>query len=167
MEGEAALCNKPESWPDDVSREDASEEIVYAVVSAMPIRKRGDGSDEPMAVSLNGDRLGLGEDFPLIASGIAVQRPVICVQYRPVWLGLVLSNFGTTVLDGVLNIGPVQGMQVEVDLPRLVPGETRRVFIMGDEHISTIASDALVIRIWLSIGTHRSFESKAGGQTRA
>ena len=141
-EGVAGLCDAPKSWPGD-----ASADIVFTGVSAFQTGARGDGPDQPMPVSLNGDVLGLGEELSLSASGLAVQGPVICVRYRPEWLGFVLANTGTTASGGVLSIGPVQGMQLEAELPRLMPGEVRRVLVMGGEYISTIPADAFEIRI--------------------
>lgn len=138
----AALCDAPRSWPGD-----ASADIVFTGVSALRIGARGDGPDQPMPVSLNADVLGLGEVLSLSASGLAVQGPVICVRYRPEWLGIVLANTGTAALGGILSIGPVQGMKLEAELPRLSPGEVRPVLVMAGEHISTIAADAFELRI--------------------
>ena len=138
----AGLCDAPKGWPGD-----ASADIVFTGISAFQIGARGDGPDQPMPVSLNADVLGLGEELPLSASGLAVQGPVICVRYRPEWLGLVLVNTGTAVSGGILSIGPVQGMQLEAELPRLMPGEERLVLVMAGENISTVAADAIAIRI--------------------
>jgi hypothetical protein len=133
----AALCDAPESWPGAQSAE-----IEFTGVSAYQIGMRGDGPNEPAPVSLNSDVLGLGGDLPLVAGGLVVKGSVVCVRHRPEWLALRLANTGTAAAAGLLRIGSAGGVELEAEIPRLEPGEVRRVLIMAGEEISAFAAES-------------------------
>lgn len=136
-EAPASLCGAPVKWAGETSTE-----VVFTGVSAIEAGARGDGPDEPMPVSLNRDVLGLGEELSLSASGLVARGPAICVRYRPEWMGFELANTGSAAAGGVLRITLANGTHLHVELPQLMPGEVRRMLVMGSEHISLIAADA-------------------------
>ncbi len=78
---------------------------------------------------------------------MTIQGPVICVRYRPEWLGLDVANAGLTDATAILSIGPVGGVQLEAELPRLTPGEVRRVLVMSGALIAATPADTLRLKI--------------------
>ncbi len=138
----AGLCDAPTRWPGD-----AAKDVAFTGVSAFQTGMRGDGPNLPAPVLVNGDVLGLGKDLPLSAGGVTIQGPVICVRYRPEWLGLDVANAGLTDATAILSIGPVGGVQLEAELPRLTPGEVRRVLVMSGALIAATPADTLRLKI--------------------
>lgn len=140
-ESAAGLCAAPSPWPGD-----AQADVAFTGVDAFQSGRRGDGPNAPMPVFVNSDVLGLGGELALTAGGLAVDGRAICVRYRPEWLGFILSNQGASPSQAVLTIAPVGGMLLEADLPRLLPGESRRVLVMGGEPISAVSATALTMK---------------------
>lgn len=141
-ESAAGLCDAPSPWPGD-----AQADAAFTGVDAFQRSLRGDGPNQPAPVFVNGDVLGLGGELSLTADGLAVEGRAICVRYRPEWLGFILSNKGTSPSQAVLSIALVGGVLLEADLPRLLPGESRRVLVMGGEPISAVSAAALTMKI--------------------
>ena len=133
----AGLCDDPAPWPGGPEAA-----VEFAGLMALAPGRAGDGPNAPEAVSLTGDVLGLGSPLaPAVASagdGLRVTE-VVCVRERPDWLGLALSNTGTTAAGGRLLLTLPDGRLLEASLPPVPAGGEQTFLLRANDPLAEAA----------------------------